>query len=305
MSQRLRIDRLESFLAVADTGNFRQAAARLNISQPPLTRRIQALEAELGVVLFERTTRRVTLTEAGERLANRLRPCFAEIEAACNEARQTDAGANRRWLLGMTSAIDPSAFPTRQQLEQYLEAEVRVIRASSRELMNRMLERQTSSCPRLAFIGMPSEIPEGINTRQVGHEPLWVMLPAGHSQAAADAIDLQQLNDMPLMWFARRANPAYFDHCERVFRRGGYHPSRLEEPEDHHQLLAAIAAGEGIALVPASYLGTWRDGVSVRPLTRHWSELGTDIALAWNRTDSEAAELARRLTARLEMTVQA
>ncbi|ALM50944.1 LysR family transcriptional regulator [Halomonas huangheensis] len=323
MSYRLRIDRLESFLSVADTGNFRQAAARLHISQPPLTRRIQALEAELGVALFERTTRRVTLTDAGRRLANRLRPCFAEIEAACEEARQASDNPTGRLTIGMTSALDPSAFPTRQQLERRLlehqllehqpiehpsvenpsaehprQAEIQLIRASSRELMSRLLDRQGETCPKLAFIGMPSEVPDAIETTRIGHEPLWVALPSGHPQAALEVIDLRVLNSTTLLWFPRRDNPVYFDHCERVFREGGYHPPRSEEPEDHHHLLAAVAAGEGVALMPASYLGTSRDGVDVRPLSERWQALGTDICLAWRRDDHEAYRLARRLVAR-------
>lgn len=303
MSYRLRIDRLESFLTVADTGNFRQAAARLNISQPPLTRRIQALEAELGVMLFERTTRRVTLTDAGRRLANRLRPCFAEIEAACEEARQAGGHPTDTLTIGMTSALDPSAFPTRQQLDHQLlehqwHTEVQLIRASSRELMSRLLNSHGEACPRLAFIGMPSEIPDGIETAHIRHEPLWIALPSEHPLATTEAVDLSALNAITLLWFNRRDNPAYFDHCERVFREGGYHPSRSEEPADHHHLLAAVAAGEGVALMPASYLGTRRDGVNVRPLSERWQALGTDICLAWRRDDHDAHRLVRQLVAR-------
>jgi DNA-binding transcriptional LysR family regulator len=302
MTYRIHCERLLSFLAVADTGHFRQAAAKLNLSQPPLTRRIQALEAELGIKLLERTTRRVALTPAGERLAARLRPCFSEIEAACNEARQQSHHDTPVVALGMTSALDPLAFPSQQTLTTMLDSQVTVIRESSRELLARLLDWEMERRLQLAFIGLPNEVPEGVVVRVIKREPQWVALPTSHPLAKVEKVDLKLLNETPLLWFARRGNPAYFDHCDRVFRLAGYHPPRREEPTDHHHLLAAVAAGEGAALIPESFLATRREGMVMRPLTEDWAALDLNVALAWRKDDTKAQHLARRLLAQFDGT---
>ncbi|MGQ7246368.1 LysR family transcriptional regulator [Halomonas sp. V046] len=288
MTYRFHAERLISFLAVAHTGSFRQAAAKLHLSQPPLTRRIQALEADLGVKLFERTTRRVALTPAGECLAARLRPCFAEIEAACDAVRQSGTPPSAL-AVGMTPAVDRSALPGADWLEATLEAPVHLVREPSRELLARLTSWEQGRRLQLAFIGLPCEVPGGLATAVIGHDPVWVALAEAHPLAAQSVIDLKRLNDTPLLWFARRDNPAYFDHCERHFRRGGYQPARREEPQDHHQLLASVAAAEGAALIPASFLATRRSGVVTRPLTSAWQGLAIAIAVAWRSDDDTLA----------------
>ena len=300
---------LVSFLAVADTGHFREAAARLHISQPPLTRRIQALEQELGVSLFTRTTRRVALTPAGEQLARRLRPCFDEIEAACQEARMSRQ-TTAPMVIGMTPALDDSVLPSRSWLEAQLGRSVEIERRSSRELLTRLAKQDYDAAItlQLALIGLPSQLPAQVESVEVGRDPLWVILPEagldgkGCYQASAQAspVELCELGDTPLFWFPRRDNPEYFDHCERLFQRAGYRPPRREEPQDHHRLLARVAASEGIALVPQSFLATRRDGVIARPLSARWAELTTRIAIAWRRDNDDARNIALRLAEALQ-----
>ncbi|MBY5929013.1 LysR family transcriptional regulator [Halomonas sp. DP8Y7-1] len=295
-----RCDRLISFLAVADTGHFRQAADRLHLTQPPLTRHIQALEQELGVTLFTRTTRQVRLTPAGERLARRLRPCFEEIEAAWHDASApTDQPCPI--AIGMTPAVDDGLLPSRAWLEAHLDQTVDIERQPSSRLLSRLLKDDARPLS-LALVGLPITLPEPLECHIVADDPLWVLMSDALAERLGEDrdVDLCRLSDRPLFWFSRRDNPDYFDHCERLFRIHGYQPQRLREPDDHHQLLALVAADEGIALAPQSFLVTQRQGVTSRPLSPRWSDLRTRLALAWNRHDDASCRLAQRLVAALQ-----
>ena len=96
-----------------------------------------------------------------------------------------------------------------------------------------------------------------------------------------------------LFWFRRARQPAFFDHCRAVFERHGYAPALLEEPEDHHVLLAAVASGRGVALLPASFAAIRRDGVIYKPL-REGTELYVGIGLATSGDRSDVRKFLLR-----------
>src|SRR5689334_18608613 len=98
---------LRSFVVLAEELHFGRAAERLHVTQPPLTRRIRRLEAELGVLLLRRTTRRVELTDAGRELLVESRRALAALDAAVESVRRTHRGETGRLLVGsVSSAVD-------------------------------------------------------------------------------------------------------------------------------------------------------------------------------------------------------
>ncbi|OZI66382.1 LysR substrate-binding domain-containing protein [Bordetella genomosp. 11] len=265
---------LELFLAVADTLSFRQAAERLHISQPPLSRAIRQLEDRLGTPLFLRDTRSVRLTAAGERLL----PYARKIMSLLAQAQASVAAPvlPTRLRLGMTTAVEPPWF---RGLVARIEASGRfdtviVVSDTSPRLVRRLRARQLDA----ALIALPTET-EGLAVTVLDRQSMVVALSSAHRLARRRTLSLADLARERLFMFERARQPAFFDHCHAVFRRHGFEPRTLREPADHHVLLAGVADGAAFALLPRSFTSLKRAGVSYRPL-KEGEELAVSVGLA-------------------------
>ena len=287
MTDRLDSRSLRQFVAVAETLSFRQAAETLHMSQPPLSRAIRQLESRLGTPLFERNTQSVTLTSAGQRLlplARRILRLMVEAQDAVS-AQHVPA----RLRIGITSAVESQWF---QKVAQAMEA-AGVQPGVSSDTSPRLVGLLSRGRLDAAFIALPTHAP-GLEVDVLERQPLIAVLPARHRLSRRRMVSLRDLASEALFWFRRARQPAFFDHCRAVFERYGYAPASLEEPEDHHLLLAAIASGRGVALLPASFAAIRRDGVTYKPL-REGSELYVGIGLATNSDRPEVRQFVLRL----------
>lgn len=279
MVGRLESGALRQFVAVAETLSFRQAAERLHISQPPLSRAIRELEDRLGTPLFERDTQGVALTPAGQRLlplARRILRLLGEAEAAVL-ARESPA----RLRLGLTSAIEPQWF---QKIAAAMEAQGLVLEVTADE-SPRLVRRLRRGKLDAAFIALPTHAP-GVDIHVLDEQPLVAVLPSGHRLAQRKVVGLAELADDPLHWFRRARQPAFFDQCARVFEQHGYAPRVIDEPQDHHVLLAQVAAGRAIALLPESFVRLRRDGITYKKLRAGTGlRVGVGIATLPDRHD--------------------
>ncbi|WP_164557818.1 LysR family transcriptional regulator [Massilia atriviolacea] len=258
---------LQCFLAVAQELNFRRAAELMHMSQPPLSRQIRSLEEMLRVRLIERDTQRVSLTEAGEAFRQEAQAILLALDAAVAtaKARFHDGKAAAAPLrIGLTSVINPSLMPSLHALvtDPAWTGGRALERAWSRQLVERVRAGELD----LAIVGDIAAPGADLALEPLAHEAMIVALPAHHPAAAGEEVDLAALGELPLFWFARADNPAFYDKCERGFRRLGYAPPRRPEPKDFTLLLAAVAAGEGVALCPQSMRATSRIGVAYRAL---------------------------------------
>lgn len=256
---------LQCFLAVAQELNFRRAAELLNMSQPPLSRQIQGLEEALRVRLIERDTQRVSLTPAGVAFRDEAHKLLLALDAAVGAIQagghEGDGGLVR---IGLTSVINHSLMPALNAL--VTDPSFTGARALERAWSRRLVERVRGGQLDLAIVGDVAAPGADLALEPLGREPMIVALPQAHPAAAKEQVDLGELGGLPLFWFARADNPAFYDKCERAFRRLGYAPPRLPEPKDFSELLAAVAAGEGLALCPQSMQATSRLGVAYRAL---------------------------------------
>ncbi|MDM5181729.1 LysR family transcriptional regulator [Massilia sp. DJPM01] len=256
---------LQCYLAVAQELNFRRAAELLNMSQPPLSRQIKGLEDLLRVQLIVRDTHRVSLTTAGEAFKDQAHKILLALEAAVAgvkaDVHDDDAATVR---MGLTSVINHSLMPGLNAL--VTDPAFTGGRALERAWSKRLVERVRSGELDLAIVGDIVPPADDLAVETVGSEPMIVVLPASHPAAAQAEVDLAALGAMPLFWFSRTDNPAYYDKCERSFRDFGYAAPRRLEPKDFTMLLAQVAAGEGVALCPQSMQATSRIGVAYRAL---------------------------------------
>lgn len=271
----LDIRLLRYFAVVAEENNMSRAAQRLFMSQPPLSRHIRQLEERLGLTLFVRHTKGLTLTDEGLRVLEIVRPLLAQQEqtyAALGRLAQNGASSLR---LGLTTAFELGVFTA---LEQHLVERVEVlniVRHGSPELI-RLIRRGKLDA---ALVALPLET-SGLSVVPLPlHEALIAALPAHWPEAEAASLALSELNARPLFWFKRERNPAFFDYTRDIFRRAGYAPTCIEEPLEHDILLARIARGDGLSLFPASFSAIQRQGVVFRPLRDETLSVGLGLAM--------------------------
>ena len=275
---------LRYFVAVAEELNFRRAAERLSITQPPLTRQIQALELLLGTRLFDRDRGGVALTSAGHALLVDARDLLARADALLASVHRR-AAPRTPLRLGITTVVDAASFA-------WLDAAFAQRAPGAQLLVTRQISQRCITDLRrgkldAALIGLPSLTYE-LKLLALASDPLVAALPSGHRLRRRRRLALTELGADALFWFPRRLNPAYFDHFEALFRSLGFAPRRLPEPADHHVLLSLIAAGQGVALVPQSLTTIVRAGVVYKPLQEQ-ARLCIGLALAYVDADAHPA----------------
>jgi len=256
---------LRSFAAVAAEGNLTRAAGRLFVSQPALTKQIKQLESQLGVRLFTRSRAGMTLTLAGQALADRIPDVLAGWDQAMQETKATASRAARVLRVGfMSSAAN--------------EATQQIIAAFARRRPGWRVDMQqaawsdptaglASGDVDVALLRLPFPGQDDVRIEVLLTEPRWVALPAAHPLAARDQIPFQQLWDEPFV--AAPVETGWWrDYWLASGERQG-HPVRIGYVTDQPDAwLTAIANGYGIALAPESAARYYaRPGITYRPVT--------------------------------------
>lgn len=216
----MEIRQLAYFVTVAEELSFGRAAQRLHIVQPAVSQQVRRLERELGVQLFDRSSRHVRLTSAGERLLPEAR---AVLAAACRTrqiAASITAGADGLLRVGTSQGLG-------ERLDQILEElrraapglEVRLVSAPVAERLARVRSGELD----VAFVRGVTTAP-GVELLPIWQDPLTVALPAAHPLAAQPAIQLRQLSSIPLRLAARDDNPPFHDLILGACADAGFQP---------------------------------------------------------------------------------
>ncbi len=261
----MELRQLRYFVAVAEELHFRRAAARLHISQPPLSQQIASLEDELGVRLLERTRRRVELTPAGEAFLRDARATLAELDVAVSTARAIDAGQEGVLRIGFVGSALLSIVP----------ATVQRFRRTRPGLELELRERSTVEGLRAVSTGLvdvglvrpPIEADETLHTEVVMRERTVAALPEGHPLAALRRVPLRRLAAEPLVLFPRRQAPGYHDLLIGRLAATGVTPQVAQYAPEMMTIIGLVAAGIGVSPVPASVAHLAIDGVTYRPLS--------------------------------------
>ncbi|WP_270935934.1 LysR family transcriptional regulator [Falsiroseomonas oryzae] len=283
------VRRLGHFLAVAEEGHFGRAAARLGISQPPLTAQIQALEKELGVQLLERTGKGARPTREGEALiplARRLAQDAGELESLARELR---AGRHAPVAIACVTSA----------LFDYLPPLVRALQAARPDAAVSVRELDTTDAVEalrrgevdLALLRLEHDR-HPVKLRPLGRDVLAAALPSGHPLAGSESpLPLGMLADEPLLILPRGISPAYSDAMVAACRAAGFTPRVVREVGSAMAQLGFVAAGLGVALVSAGMARLRPPGVAFRELEGPVHAVG--VALAWNaERESEVTRLA-------------
>ena len=241
---------LKNFLIIAEEGNITAAAKRLHMAQPPLSRQIKQLEEELGVQLFERGKRRVTLTEAGLLLHSRAEQIVDLLNTTTKELQDFDTGIRGTLSIGAVTASGATLLPNLIKIfrDRYPLVTFRLREGESRRITE-LIDRGVVD---LGMVRTPfnTEIYESIN---LPNEPLVLVYSPNHPGMPADdklSIDLAALDGKPLMIHRKFEN-----QLTACCQQAGFAPSILCESDDVMPLLAWADANIGIAIVPRAAIG--------------------------------------------------
>lgn len=271
----IKLRQLRCFIVLAEERNYRRAAERLYMTQPPLTRQIRLLEELFGVALFERDRQGVSLTPEGESLLPEARDLVARADRLV-EHFHDKVGGKACVRLGVTPAVSAGWFAGIDAKIQECMPSVKV--ETSRQPSIQSVRDLPRGRLDIAVIGALQPAADLI-MEPLFCDPLVVCLPATHALSRRHQVSLSDIGQDALFWFDRRMNPAYHDQCQKVFDRLGFSPKRIREPPDHHVLLSLIAEGKGVALMPGSLQTISHPGVIFRKLAEG-PELGVQVSVA-------------------------
>jgi DNA-binding transcriptional LysR family regulator len=259
----MELRHLRYFLAVAEELHFGRAAARLHIQQPPLSRQIQLLEAELGFPLFERSRRRVELTPAGASLLGGARQVLAALEVAVHDARSASEGQSGRLVVGYPSSL---AYSGLTELLRAFRTSFPSVALTLRELPpGDQIDALKAGSLDVGFVRTSLDDP-ALVADLVRREALMVVLPDDHPLATRRAIPLQALAREPFVMFPRARGPAFFDQLMSLCSAAGFTP-RIVQEAPQLDIISMVAAGFGVSIMPSSMRNFRRPGLSFRAIT--------------------------------------
>ena len=286
----MELRHLRYFVAVAEERHFGRAAERLHMAQPPLSQQIRQLEAELGVTLLHRTTRRVDLTDAGSAYLERARGILAAVDEAGLEAQRVDQGIVGRLVIGCVGSATYSLLPA---LARTLREEQPGIDFSFRGemLVPDQVAALLDGTIDLALLRPPVDEP-ALAVRPLRRDRLIVAVPDGHRLAARRRVRIADLRDEDLVMHPARGRSVMHGLVESLCREAGFRPRVRHEVAETSTLVTFVAAGLGVAVVPEPVGTLGVEGVVYLPLTA--AGAGVELAVAL-RSGDERPHVARAL----------
>jgi DNA-binding transcriptional LysR family regulator len=277
---------LRYFIAVAEELNFSRAAERLHMAQPPLSAAIRQLERELGVDLFTRTTREVTLTEAGRAFLEGARRTLADADRAAQDAKRAGSGELGRLRIAYSWS---TRFETLPALGRAFRASHPGVEFLGQEMWNaRMPPAFESGSIDLALSVCP-EIAAELELAPIRKERLVALLPEAHPLAGEEAIPLSSLADEEFVLFPRDIAPRLHDTFVAVYRHAGFEPRLRNESFHTGWDLGVLADIPAVAMAPQTVAGGLPSGIRAVALSEPTDSLET--CLVW-RTDERSPAVA-------------
>lgn len=278
----MELRHLRYFRAVGEELHFGRAAERLHIAQPPLSQQIRQLERELGVELLIRTTRTVELTPAGRAYLQRTVEILDAVEEAAGQARRISAGIEGRVAIGCVGSATYSLLP---QLVRALGESLPGVEVSVRGemLAPAQLEAVVSGGIDLALL-RPPVMHDGVVTETVRRDRLLAALPADHRLAGRAEVTVDDLRDEDFVVHAGHGRSVMSNLVAAICADAGYVPRIRQEVSETSTLVTLVAAGIGVAIVPAPTAALDIAGVRYVPLAP--ASLGVDLVAA--RTQDSA-----------------
>jgi len=283
---------LRYFVAVAELENVGRAASVLNISQSPLSRQMQQLEAELGLALFERERKRLRLTVAGRRFLDDVRDLLAHAQRVEAGSRLLARGAEGSLAIGYVEGAVHSGLIAKALGELRIAyPNLRLHLTSLRSFAQ--LEGLRDRSLDVGLLYNPPEPPDpSLAVELALDEPLTLALPAGHPLARIRSIGPKDVDGLAWITVVRAPRDTNRDQFVAAAALAGFTPQIVCETADPLTSLGLVGAGLGLAVVQASLRRAAPDGVVFRDIP--WFPRSVRVYLAWRRADTRQTVAALR-----------
>lgn len=270
--------RLSYFVAVAEELHFGRAAARLDIAQPPLSRQIAQLEADLGVLLIDRSRSQIRLTQAGEVLLERARDVLDRIERTEREVRRIGEGISGRLRIAFVGSATYGVLPNviKAFRMAYPDVELALSAMNNAELKRAVIQREID----IAVARLSLDDDE-LKSEPLHHETLILALPDTSPLLQQETIRLAALKTETFVLYPRRPRPSFADHILAICRDEGFVPRSQVMAQDYQTAISLVSVGVGISMVPQSVSQSERTGVAYRGYEGH--NPGTALSLNYRR----------------------
>jgi len=253
------IRHLTAFIAVAEEGSFRNASRRLHIAQPALSRTVQGLEQELGVMLLKRTTRNVTLTEPGRHLLERGRQIIKDLNDAAEATRRIDRGEKGELYIGFNDFTIADQLPSVIQSFRSRHADIKLNLVSevSAEMIEMVLDKRLD----IAFLsGVPA--PGKTNHMVIREEKFVCVVPRQHRLANRETVSLKELSDEDFV-MGYEDWEVFLDAVDKFCSNAGFKPRVIQRAVHSDGIVNLVAAGVGITIYVEKPWLSRRDDVAL------------------------------------------
>jgi DNA-binding transcriptional LysR family regulator len=278
------LSQLRCFVAVAEELHFGRAAARLNMTQPPLSRQIQLLERILAVTLLDRTSRSVRLTAPGRVFLIEARRIVRLAESAALMTRRVASGEAGRIAVGFTAASGYSFMP---RLIMMSRSQLPNIDLTLREMVTgEQVEALLTGRIDVGFVRPPMDRSE-FGTLKVLGEPLVAALPSGDPLLVKPSLALGDFSGRPMIMYSPEGAGYFHNMLVELFDAEGVTPVYVQHMSQIHSMLALVRAGLGAALVPEAATNLRLDDVHFRALDQ--ATRPVELYAAWRRDNDNPA----------------
>ncbi|MGY6652851.1 LysR family transcriptional regulator [Amycolatopsis sp. TRM77291] len=256
----MELQQMRYVVAVAETNSFTRAAQRCLVVQSALSHQIARLERELGARLFERTSRRVRLTAAGEAFLPAARQCLEAAERAGSEVAAAIGEIRGRLTVGVIPTVAAVDVPAALQTFRSRYPNVRIgLRVGA---SGQLVEQIKDGAIEVAFLGLPvTDRPDGVATRELGRDDLIAVVAPGHPLAVESEVDLKRLSSEVFVDFP--AGSAGRAQTDQAFAAAGVTREVAFEVTAADYMARLIHQGLGVALLPSKFVPNLTDVVTV------------------------------------------
>ena len=286
----MELRHLATFVAVAEEGSFTRASDRLHVVQSAVSAAVRNLERQLGATLFDRSTHKVQLTDAGRALLPEARATLAAAMAARDAVDAVRGGIRGTVLLGTMQAQGMRAIDVPRLLAEFraehplVVVHIRHAAGGSSEMAAQVREGRLD----LAFVSLTAREMPAVELAPLAREAIMVLAPATHPLASQRTVPLTALADEPLVefpegWGIRMAN-------DRAFAAAGVTRTIAYEVNDTDSVIEFVRYGLAVSLLPASFVND-RQGLRLIPIRGRAPEFVTAIATPSNRRPTAASQV--------------